>query len=271
MRKIANINTHIFKQPDLTWSLISDEAQAMLDVYEAEGVALAGVERSSMITYVDAEVASGNHTLKDYETIYSLDGVNALIDYIGSKTATAVNAPTQDINGYSFDGTTSYINTNFNPSSEGVNYTQNDALVGVFVKVAVMDATTRAIFANNGSPFIALTDNNSGNIVTYINQVNAGIIIPPPSDISSSNLYSLSRINALRDSLFVNGIEKTASVDRASSAPNNSTIKVASFGGSSQFFGGTISSCIIGGSIGLNKIEQNTNLRNLLTSLGTLL
>ena len=48
--------------------------------------------------------------------------------------ATAVNSPTHTpYVGIAGDGSTSYINTNFAPSTNGVNYTQNDASMGVWV------------------------------------------------------------------------------------------------------------------------------------------
>ena len=95
---------------------ISPEALAMLINYTLVGTTLVGIERSSMITYVDKEVSKGTHAKKNYETIYSLFGINSLVDYIGGILATAVNAPIHNINGYTFDGATNQINSNFIPS-----------------------------------------------------------------------------------------------------------------------------------------------------------
>jgi hypothetical protein len=114
----------------------SSEALLAFEKYADLGDGLTDLEKVVMAAlYIDPEVTAGNHAKKDYETIYSLSGNNALVDYIGGKVATAVNAPTQSINGFTFDGETNYLNTNFIPSSDGVKYALNDAQAGAFVKV----------------------------------------------------------------------------------------------------------------------------------------
>jgi hypothetical protein len=49
-----------------------------------------------------------------------------------TKTFTAVNSPTLNVNGVTGDGATNYINTNWNPSTNGVAYTLNSAFYGVY-------------------------------------------------------------------------------------------------------------------------------------------
>ena len=60
---------------------------------------------------------------------------DALIDMKASGyNATAVNAPTFTAKeGYKGNGTSSYINTHFTPSTDGVNWTLNSASMGVYV------------------------------------------------------------------------------------------------------------------------------------------
>lgn len=49
--------------------------------------------------------------------------------------ATLVNSPTFAINqGFTFNGSTSYIDTNFNPSTQGVKFTQNSASRGLYMR-----------------------------------------------------------------------------------------------------------------------------------------
>ena len=264
MRKIPNINTHIFKQPDLPWSLISDEAQAMLDNYELLGVALTGIERSSMIAYVDAEVASSNHTAKDYETIYSLAGVNALVDYIGGKTATAINAPTHDINGYTLDGSTQYIDTEYNPTDDGTNFILDDAFIGVFVKSVVDGSLSQYVIGSaGGTTNSVIRHTNSVGIQSSINtNANTNSL---SEDMANNTHYLASRVLSTVAKLFKTGVE-------ADSRTTNSSVILAadSWVGrlSGVYFDGVISAVSLGGSIGFNKSEHNTNLRALLTGLG---
>ena len=91
-------------------SSASPEAQAVLD----RMTGLTETETSAIIALVDAEVAASNWGLIDEFFSLSLSGANALKGF-KTKTATAVNAPVHSINGYDFNGTTQYINTNFIP------------------------------------------------------------------------------------------------------------------------------------------------------------
>jgi len=56
----------------------------------------------------------------------------------GGSTFTAVNSPTLNSSGFIGNGSTSYVNTNWNPSTHGVNYTQNMGYLAVY------NATTRS-------------------------------------------------------------------------------------------------------------------------------
>lgn len=78
---------------------------------------------------------------------------NAVIDIIGLNAATLVNAPAfVEDQGYTGDGATSYINSNYIPASNGVQYTLNSASYGIYVRTNT--ATTAAeIGANNGTNY----------------------------------------------------------------------------------------------------------------------
>jgi len=69
------------------------------------------------------------------------DTQSALIDFIGLRTATAVNSPTFTANqGYAGNGTTSYINSTWNPVTHGVAYTQNSAGIILYDRTARTDS-----------------------------------------------------------------------------------------------------------------------------------
>jgi hypothetical protein len=81
--------------------------------------------------------------------VFATDGDSdfALIDWIRLSDYTAVNSPTFTTNqGFTGDGTSSYIDTNYNPSTSGVNYTLDDAsryfFPHAFVNTRGMDGTT---------------------------------------------------------------------------------------------------------------------------------
>ncbi len=91
---------------------------------------------------------------------------------------TQVASPTFTTNeGFDFNGTTQYLNTNWAPGTHGVNYTRNDASIGAWVNDNVSatradlgcsnnaDGSTNGIFLNSSSStgnMITRTNDNSG-------------------------------------------------------------------------------------------------------------
>lgn len=74
--------------------------------------------------------SSGAWAKLDTFAMFATDGSSnfALIDWKRLTTYTAVNSPTFTSNGgFAGNGTSSYIDTNFNPATQGVNYLQNNA------------------------------------------------------------------------------------------------------------------------------------------------
>jgi hypothetical protein len=74
--------------------------------------------------------AAGVWSKLDTFSVFATDGNSdfALIDWKRLSQYTAVNSPTFTTNGgFAGNGTSSYIDTNFNPSIQGVNYTLNNA------------------------------------------------------------------------------------------------------------------------------------------------
>lgn len=61
----------------------------------------------------------------------------ALIDLIGLHTATLVNSPTVTVDrGITGDASTSYVNTNYDPTVNGVNFTQNAGHIAHYTNLA---------------------------------------------------------------------------------------------------------------------------------------
>lgn len=267
MRKIPNINTHIFKQPDIPWAGVSAEAQAMLDNYELLGVALSGDEKSFMIAYVDAEVASGNHTIKDNETIYSLAGVNGLVDYIGGKVSTAINAPTHNVNGYVLDSITQYIKTNFDVSTDATNYTQNNASYGGFLQAVTAPSANTAIYGNeeaSNSTFYLRQNFANDRVHVSLNAVRAnGAAGYAVAGLEIIERTSSANVKEYRDGVLNDTVASTsASIASRTVLVGSNSIDAT--------LGGTVSSFMIGGALASNP-EHNTNLRALLTGLGATL
>lgn len=247
--------------------VISPEAQSMLDNYALLGTSLTGVEKKFMIDFVDDEVISGNHYIKDYQIIFSLAGVNALVDYIGGKVATAVNAPTQDINGFGFDGATNYIDTDWNPNDDAVNYALNDCGAGAFMKTYVSGnspwgirdtVTPSSLFLFNG--FVGRINSPGGGNTTVGNFSNNNLLILTKEAVGVSHIYD-------------DGIDLGIGGANASVFPNGNI-----FVGGENVNGVlgnavecTISAYVVIKAVGFDQADYNTNLRVLLTGLGLVL
>ncbi len=113
----------------------------------------------------------------------------------GGATFTAVNSPTFDSNGVNGNGTTSYVNTNWNPSTHGVNYTQNMAYIGVYNNTTRGEDTTSICGASDFSLF---------HIIRIYPRYTGGLYLAAANSVGDSVLA-----NAITRGLLV--IKRTAS------------------------------------------------------------
>jgi hypothetical protein len=126
--------------------------QAVLDYATTQGYTLPSASQQILQNQLVVDLKAGGIWSKlDTFAVFATDGSSdfALIDWIRLTQYTAVNSPTFTTNeGFQGNGTSSYIDTNYNPSTSGVNYTLNDAsryfFPHAFVSVARMDGTTSA-------------------------------------------------------------------------------------------------------------------------------
>ncbi len=91
----------------------------------------------------------------------------------GTYNGTAINSPAfTSLQGFTGDGSTSYINTNFNPAVDGVNFAQNSASFGVYVRKLnnrsiagyIGAASSTEILSVNNSIYWRLNSGNEGGI-----------------------------------------------------------------------------------------------------------
>jgi hypothetical protein len=117
---------------------LDDDYQAILDYATTQGYTLpsSGQQSKQNKLVVDLKEA-GIWSKLDTFAVFATDaedtpGSNtsdfALIDWKRLSQYTAFNSPTFNTNGgFTGNGTSSHINTNFNPATSGLNYTQNNA------------------------------------------------------------------------------------------------------------------------------------------------
>lgn len=146
---------------------------------------------------VESLVDDGYWARMDYLSVYATEinsASEALINWItpGTNDGTNVSSTswtTQE--GFTGDGTADYINTNFNLSTEGSNYTQNDASVGVYLRINEQHAGyafgARAI-SSTEAHFVA---RNASNNCT--GEFNGGSFGPTNFDNTSAGLWIVTR------------------------------------------------------------------------------
>jgi len=118
---------------------VTSEYQAVLDRATALGYAHpSAAQKTKQNALIAALKTAGIWTGLDVFYVYATDGDRnfAKLNWVSpsSYACTEVNTPTFTSNiGFNGNGTTSYLNSNWIPSTNGVNYTQNDASIGCYV------------------------------------------------------------------------------------------------------------------------------------------
>jgi hypothetical protein len=124
--------------------------QAVLNYATTQGYTLPSAGQQTLQNQLVVDLKAGGVWSKlDTFAVFATDGNSdfALIDWKRLSQYTAVNSPTFTTNeGFTGNGTSSYIDTNFNPSTSGVNYTLNNAsryfFPHAFVSTGRIDGTT---------------------------------------------------------------------------------------------------------------------------------
>lgn len=255
---------------------VSDEAQDVLDRFTG----LSGIEEAAIITLVDSEVANGNWGLKAngyvdglYDAFWCFGlgtEAQALTQWHPTSIALGAvnNGATKGANGFQFTGT-EWIDTGFNPSTDGVNFLLNNALWGIFLKdnpspnsqnmtlMTARDASARSqIQTNTPDVNYGANENNSR---THISGAIAN---------NSLALCYRTAVNSVSYSL--NGTVQDSDVLASTLIPNSVFEIGRRPDNASTFLIGTVSSAIIGATNGFDQSGFNSNLVTLLTSLGVL-
>ena len=277
MKKIPNVNTHIFKQPGLPWQTsvtTSAQAQAAFDRYAADGVALSDSIKTILETYIDAQVASGN--IFFHENILPLgndNAVNALVG-IGTKGRTGTNSSTTfSANGAIFNGS-AFIDTLFSSLTEGV--LLDDTTEGFYNYVNGNNAITAHGYGASGT--------NSGNTGLQQNpgtsRLNVNVNTTTAAASTAETFYANQALYMQRRSaaagtttdLLKDGVAVTT-LAQTSTNPPDRTFYIGGRHGSTlkDPYTGTVSWFGIAvAETGFNHVAHETNLTALLTALGAI-
>ena len=187
-----------------------------------------------------------------------------------STAMTLVNAPTFTVDqGFTGDGATSYINSNYNPNTQGVNYTLNSASVGAYARIN-QDAATVLLGVQRTTAtagYIYLRPRTTNTFASYIN----GVGVASPANTSSQGLMSMIRTASNLSNFYRNGVSLGTNAQVSSVIPNYNMYILANNLNNSSTNGYSTNqvSCVFIGSGAINQLSIYNRIQNYMTSLGT--
>jgi len=193
------------------------------------------------------------------------DSQAALINWKNPAGATgvAVNSPTFTADsGFTGNGSSSYIDTSFNPATMGVNYTQN--LCCAFAWSLTAGQSVRGIIGNSASSIVLLPRSASDLSEARVNATSASTNVPASTD--GTGLWSINRTAGTTQQFYRNAT--------LLSSGTNSSIAVTSANlealrSAATYWAGTVACVGLAGSMNLTEQTDLYNaLNTYLTAVG---
>ncbi len=197
----------------------SAEYQAVYDSMTNQPSASVAAAQNAMVA---ALVAGGVWVKLDIFFLFAQESnaaAEALINWLSPGTdATAVSAPLfTSLEGFTGDGGADYINSNFNPNSDGVNYTLNDCCAFGYYRID-QQGNVYDFGVTDGVPahLIIRIRNTSDVVNAFINS--AGSMAP--ANTNSAGLFAIERTASNATEVFRNASSLGTDNDASSSLPN---------------------------------------------------
>ncbi len=150
----------------------SPEYQAVWDSFTTKpSAAVADADNTMVKTLVDAELWSTKLDIFDHLAQEVNSDGESLKNWInpGTFDPALVNAPVHvSLEGFTSDGSTSYINLNWNANSDGVNYVLNSASIGCYIRTNVNE-TKRDVGVYDGTNWLVMMTRFSDNFLIRLN------------------------------------------------------------------------------------------------------
>jgi len=256
--------------------IVSPEAQAVLDRISGNGGTVDATEEAAIIDFVDRETLAGRWPTVGVPGSGQIDEFmflgfqDAVASDVGWLLSVAVNTDVTHVPGVgkTYNGTTSFSDTKFNPAAPGQNFVLDDALFGFFVQdIGTNVGSTEALGALTSSSTL-IRDQVAGRGVEGFLNSNAAAVSPVSLlPIKNDQLTIVRRESSSQIELFYDGIS-VGSTGANSQTVTNLPLLIASGGG--QFYNGTISSFIAGAAIGFDQSAHFTSFETFLTDVGVL-
>lgn len=140
---------------------------------------------------------------------------------------TPVSSPTFDQFGYKSSGT-SYLNLNYNPSTQGVKLVQNSANMGFVVKAPQFNANKFSMGCQNAAETQVLRIRRTvGEASTYINRDTGSSSTSVSVSAQSGNTFIAGiRTASNAESIWINGTQTVGSTNASSVRPNQNVFEL---------------------------------------------
>lgn len=194
--------------------------------------------------FIKALVDGSQWSLFDRAVVYGVHSQLAIMNWVNTSfTPTLVNSPTFTADrGITGNATSQYINTNYNTSTQAVQYTQNNCSWGGVMLLDRIGLEQLGGALALGSAGNAMQPRISGNLATSRTQSNNGT---SASVTNSIGLLSGKRTDSANHTLWKNGVQidtrahvSTALVNRNNlELANDSNGTIVQFSGNEIFFG----------------------------------
>lgn len=205
---------------------IDPDAQAIFNAFTTPPTVL---RRAQITAVINALKTAGVWQTLDVLHVYAAaDAQAALINWKrpGTYNATLVNSPTFVADRYiSGDGITSYIESNFNPSTAvGANYQRNSASFGLWKSDMGAPTSSIAGYAStaNGTSIVA------GSTGGY--RINGALTSPVAALIAASGMLSVDRSGATATTAYMSGVSVATGIP-GSAAIANATFQLGAWNG----------------------------------------
>lgn len=200
--------------------LLAPSYCAKAQAYFARAGGLSSAQKKRIDTLIRGLIADGDWPLFDNILLFANETQGAaLIDLVSLRAATAVNSPTfTSGQGFAGNGTTSYINTNWNPSTMGVAYALNSSHIAVYDRTARSDAASvvsAGVNATNVANVNPRFNSTSGGVLNNV----AGISAAAPAN--AAGWWCVTRSDSVNTFVFRNGVQHTTGgADTSVAIPN---------------------------------------------------
>ncbi len=239
--------------------------EAVAPGFEPETIAWSGVtgivdnaELTRIDTLIKAMKLSGNWDLIDYLLILD-QGVPGLYDLKGLVQANVFGGVTFDAQGAEGNGIDGYIDTGWNPSTDGINHVLDNAFISSMV-LTVGGGGDSAV--NFGARAIAtsrsyMTDGDA----TFINN---GVTTDPAPGLTSDTLRTVYREDSTNVFIGDDGVQVGTEAQPSTTVPNTD-IDVFRLAGADAFYSDSkLGMVAAGAAVGFDHTAFNTEIRTYL-------